>query len=91
MLIVILYKPSVLFELPEILGSFLIDPRVIFACTRFKVYFRLDYSLSPASARASSALSTAYGRDSTFSTNSFGGLMPLKGFIVAMIIVFYMF
>ena len=42
----------------------------------------------PVSARASSESRTSYGRDSTCSTNSLGGRIPLKGFTIAIIDTF---
>lgn len=66
----ILHKPSVCLEFLEIFHRLLIHLRVVFVGTGSKINLRADnvierFSLSPASLRASSELSTSYGREAT--------------------------
>lgn len=42
LLLVVLYKPTFLLEFTEVVGSLLVDTRVVLACTWLEVNFRLD-------------------------------------------------
>ena len=45
MLILVLNKPSVALKLLKVLGSLLINPRIVFARTLREIYLRLDYMI----------------------------------------------
>ena len=91
--LLILHQPAFTTETGEILNSFIIHTRIMLIRAFRKIYLRLDDviqrpRISLGSARASSELSTSYGREATSVTISRGGRMPLKGLILAMVLIF---